>query len=70
MPVEKPKKTIKTIDKLPKLPLTEPTMLCPACHGTTFWLRDKGYGKTEYICQMCHPSPYKEPTLYEVKEMK
>ncbi len=41
---------------------------CP-CGNREFWLRDKGWGKLEWVCQRCHPCPYTENiTWHEIEE--
>ncbi len=50
-------------------PIIEPSKACHMCKGTKFWLRDKGYGRIEYVCQICHPCPYTENiTWHEVEK--
>ncbi len=47
----------------------KPEKPCPTCKGHKFWLRDKGWGKTEWVCERCHPCPYIENiTWYEIEE--
>jgi hypothetical protein len=37
--------------------IPKPTNPCYRCGGTDYWLRDKGWGKPEYLCSVCHPNP-------------
>ena len=41
---------VKTIPEKPNRP-------CSNCKSNKWWLRDKGWGKPEWLCCRCHPEP-------------
>lgn len=44
---------------------------CYNCGSHKFWLRDRGMGKPEWVCSLCHPCPYTENiTWHEIDESK
>jgi len=47
-----------------------PEYNCWVCGATDWWLRDKGWGKPEWLCGSCHPNPSDDNVAVQMPEVQ